>query len=91
MEMTALRIVGTEGVLEILNGHLTCIDANGEHEVPLMTPPDLFADCLRMIEDEDYSQNMDGIESTRIALLARKSADQGGKLLMKKENEWVWQ
>lgn len=78
-----LRIVGTEGVLQIIDNHLTCIDKNGEHEIELMTPPDLFGDCLRMIENEDFSQNMDGIECTRISLLARESADQGGKILLR--------
>lgn len=78
-----LRIVGTEGVLEIMKNRVICIDAAGEHEVELMTPPDLFGDCLRMIETNDYSQNMDGIECTRISLLARESADRGGELLLR--------
>lgn len=76
-----LRIVGTEGILEVLDGRLTLIDKDKVSEVPLLTPPDLFADCLRMIENKDDGQNMDGIESTRISLLCRQSADQGGVLV----------
>lgn len=77
-----LRIVGTEGILEILHGRLVGIDKTGEYEIPLLTPPGLFEDCLRMIECKDYSQNMDGLECTRVSLMLRESADMGKRLWM---------
>ncbi len=80
-----LRIVGTEGILEVMNDRLTLISQDEAREMELMTPPDLFADCLRRIEMKDFSQDMDGIESTRISLLSRQSADEGGRLLFREE------
>ena len=72
-----LRIVGTDGILEILDGRLTLIDAQGQREVPLQPAPDLFADCLRRIEERDFSDHIDGMYSTYLCLKARESADSG--------------
>lgn len=71
-----LRIVGTCGILEIMNGKLTMIGENGVQEIPLDCPPDVFGDCLRQIQSGTGQFCSDGIYSTYISLKARDCADQ---------------
>lgn len=73
-----VRVAGTEGILEIRNGALYCIDRrhNGLRPLPLLTPPALFSEfvaALRGSRDTLLSMQ-DSLDSTRIALLARRSA-----------------
>lgn len=75
-----IRIVGTEGILEIMKDTLTLIDGEGCREMPLDTPPDLFGDFLRHIRDELPTGGvggLDGLYSSYVSLMLRQSADEG--------------
>ncbi len=80
-----LRIVGTEGILEVMSEQITLIDSNGLQKVELKTAPELFADCLRRIEEGDYSDRTDGMYSTYLSLKARESADRQSMLHLSDE------
>ena len=73
-----IRAAGTEGVLEVRANQIYLIDKNGESQPEIMTPPSVweaFVDAYKGQPGLITTEN--SIESTRIALLARESADTG--------------
>ena len=76
-----LRIVGTEGVLESIDGVVKLIDKDGERELPLLAAEDVFEQFLRRTKGEDVGvSSEDSFYMTEVALKAEASA------LKKKEN-----
>lgn len=74
-----IRIVGTEGILEVIGGTLTLTNGEGCREVALDTPPDLFGDFLRHIRDALPTRGvggLDGLYSSYVSLVLRQSADE---------------
>ncbi len=75
-----LRIAGSAGVLELMNGRVSLIDAGGERELPLEQPKDnVFTSFVRCLArgTEHPSGRMDAFRVTEVALKARDAADTG--------------
>ncbi|MGI5893609.1 MAG: Gfo/Idh/MocA family protein [Candidatus Merdivicinus sp.] len=72
-----IRIVGTDGILEIIDEKLSIIDANGPRMIDPLPTPDLFGEFLRRIQQNLPADDGDGLYSTYICLKLRDSADQG--------------
>lgn len=75
-----LRLVGSDGVLEVRGGHVYVIDRQGERELPLVRPEhELFEEFLLEIIGEGICRVRaeDAFSATRTALAARLSQDTG--------------
>jgi predicted dehydrogenase len=86
-----IRIVGTQGTVEILRGKATLADADGERELPLVPNDDcVFLNFVRSLAhgDEHVLGPMDAFRSTEVALRARDSADRGGERIDLTETEY---
>ena len=75
-----VRVAGTEGVLEVMDGKVVLIDKEGKRE--LSVPPaerDLFSDFANSLtgKQECLVPEWETFELTRACLLARESADTG--------------
>ena len=72
-----LRIVGSSGVLEVMNNKVRLINDDGESDVDLIEKTDIFADFVDYIEGkEDTSLNSeDAFYITEVALKAQVCAD----------------
>ena len=78
-----LRIAGSEGIVEVLNGKAHLIPADGEPcELPLGESPDFLVDFNRELNGEGTHiiGPDEAIRVTRICLKARESADSGEAL-----------
>ena len=79
-----VRVAGTEGVLEVVNGKIHLINANGEQTID-PEPPDrkLFSDFILELEGKRPALVSDAetFELTRSCLLAREAADTGKQIL----------
>ena len=79
-----IRVVGTQGMVEVLSGKATLIDEQGQRE--LLTEPtgdSIFLDFVRHLahgSDHVLGPN-DAFRSTEVALKARESADNGGRII----------
>ena len=76
----ALRVAGTEGVLEVRYGKTTLLDAEGgPREVPLSDPGQFFVDFIESLEGERQHliSAEDAYRMTEICLKLRDSADTG--------------
>lgn len=74
-----LRIVGTEGVLEIQMQQVTLIDSKGFQKIPLINPErELFEDFLYHIQHPEQTSPRfsNGLLSSYVCLKAREAADQ---------------
>ncbi len=67
-----VRIVGTDGIIEVANGEATLLsDAYGEIKLPKEEPKDIFEDFLALIRGEKNDLTAkSAIEATKWALLA---------------------
>lgn len=73
-----IRAAGTEGVLEVRSCKVYLIDGKGEREIPLLTPPTIWEAFVAACRGEEGMITAESsLEATRIALLARESADRG--------------
>lgn len=72
-----LRIVGTEGVIDVVDGVVRLTDSAGERTVDLLRPPAVFSDFLRCVREPETAPpwGSDGLYSTLVCLKARESAD----------------
>ncbi|MCL2775754.1 MAG: Gfo/Idh/MocA family oxidoreductase [Oscillospiraceae bacterium] len=72
-----LRIVGSSGILEVMENKVKLINGNGEIEIALLDKADIFADFLEYIDGkENTSLNSDdAFYITETALEAQISAD----------------
>lgn len=79
-----LRVVGTKGTLNVQNGELTIINAEGVHTPDTTKCIDLVMDFLESIlENRQCVLSGDEIfEITQLSLLARESADTGETILL---------
>ncbi|MCX7592118.1 MAG: Gfo/Idh/MocA family oxidoreductase [Kiritimatiellae bacterium] len=79
-----IRVVGTRGIIEVLFDRTTLIDHDGVRELPLEeTGDNIFLNFVRHLAHgtEHVLGPNDAFRSTEVALKARESADQGGKIL----------
>jgi len=74
-----MRIVGTKGIVEVINERVFLTDEKGHREVPLVEKGQIFEDFLREIRGQGKCMVTpeDSILTTEIALKARLSADTG--------------
>ncbi|MFA6931085.1 MAG: gfo/Idh/MocA family oxidoreductase, partial [Lentisphaeria bacterium] len=73
-----IRIAGTQGVIEVINGRLLLIDANGSRELQVLPPErELFSDYVTELLTSRHAlvDDADTIKLARAVLLARESAD----------------
>ncbi len=70
-----LRVVGSQGVLEMQEDKVTLCDANSQRELSLCPAGDCFADFIAKIEAKDTSLMAASFYSTWVALTARQAAD----------------
>lgn len=74
-----IRVAGTTGVIEVRNDSARLIEAevDGEQELPLIDPPQIFSDFLAAARGEHKPQVTaeDGFRVTDASLRARLSAD----------------
>jgi predicted dehydrogenase len=79
-----LRVVGTDGVLDIREGEVFLINSGSDGSQPegLLDPPDFFADFYAQIKGEGQCSisAQEAIYITRISLLARQSADENRQI-----------
>jgi predicted dehydrogenase len=74
-----LRVVGTEGIVEVTDRKAIIIDADGERELPLGEPENIFSNFVSHIANgtEPIVNAEQTFAVTRASLLARDSADSG--------------
>lgn len=75
-----LRLVGSEGILEVRGGKVYVIDAEGERELPLVnTETELFEEMVLEMQGKGKCRVTaeDSFFATKTALLARESEDTG--------------
>ncbi|AAD35510.1 oxidoreductase [Thermotoga maritima MSB8] len=79
-----MRIVGTRGIVEVINERVFLTDEKGHREVPLVEKGQIFEDFLREIRGQGKCMVTpeDSILTTEIALKARLSADTGQIVLI---------
>jgi predicted dehydrogenase len=79
-----LRLVGSEGILEIQGTTFEVRTTGGLHPVTPARPPfGLFADFVRAVRDETHVPRItaeDAFRTTQIALQAREAADRGMRI-----------
>ena len=74
-----LRLTGTRGMIEVIDGRVSLENENPKREIPLSAPQSAFLGFLSAIEDgtaETFAR--DALNATRVALSARDSADADG-------------
>ncbi|PCJ52255.1 MAG: oxidoreductase [Planctomycetota bacterium] len=76
-----IRIMGTDGALEARDGKLFLINSeqNGESEIQLEHPPQMFCDFVASIKgenDQPVINTMDTFKVTEASLIARDAADE---------------
>jgi predicted dehydrogenase len=79
-----IRVAGTRGVVEVLFGKTTLIDAEGSRELPLdREADDVSLNFVRhLVHGEPHILGPnDAFRSTEVALLARESADRLGETI----------
>ena len=75
-----LRVVGSEGVLEVRGGKVYVIDGNGERELNLVQPErEIFEEMILEMRGGPKCRvsSEDSFFATRVALAARESQDSG--------------
>jgi len=75
-----IRIVGTEGIVEVMAGRTTLIDKDGERELPLEeTEDNIFLNFVNHLAHgtEHVIGPLEAFRSTEVALKARDAADTG--------------
>ncbi len=75
-----VRVAGTTGVLEVIDGKIILIDQDGKREIAVPSPErNLFSDFIKSLQGkgECMVSVKETIELTRACLLARESADSG--------------
>jgi len=75
-----LRIVGSDGILEVRGGRVSVIDSDGERELNLVqTDRELFEEMVLEMRGEGQCRvsARDAFFATRVALTARESQDTG--------------
>ncbi len=80
-----LRLVGSDGILEVRDRRVFVIDKDGEHELPLLqTETELFEEMVLEILGKGKCRVSaeDVFFATRTALLARDSQDSGETLII---------
>ena len=77
-----IRVVGSDGTIEVLHEKALLINrrTRGIEELPLEDPGNIFAAFVRGVDDESLLNAQESFEATRIALLARQSADEGKQI-----------
>lgn len=78
-----IRVAGTKGVVEVAGGRALIIDAAGERELEPVQGGSVFVDFVRQIQGRSASLIGAGdvFAVTEACLLARESADNGGKVM----------
>lgn len=77
-----LRLTGTKGMMEVLNGQVFIEDDAQRKELPLPLPEEPFEAFLQAIESNSFQQwGADALYVTEIALNARLSADREGEII----------
>ncbi len=73
-----IRVVGTEGVIEVSGGKVLLIDDDGERELAAECDRQIFRDFVAGVEGgECLISAADTLAVTEACLLARQSADEG--------------
>ena len=72
-----VRVAGTEGVIEVMKGAVTLINADGEKNLELVEQRGIFYDfALHLLDGEEALVNAEQtFELTRACLVARDKAD----------------
>lgn len=80
-----IRVVGTKGVLEVRNSRIFLIDENGESEQEVQPSPGIWQSFVSACKGERQGKITaeSSLYSTRIALLARQSADTNSVITVK--------
>jgi len=74
-----VRCVGSEGVIEVMNGRITLIDSEGVHDMIPTEAPELLCE---FIEGGEAISPEEIFYLTKVALLARDSADKCESLII---------
>ena len=73
-----VRVLGSEGVIEVRDSKVYLIDKNGEGEPALLNPPNIWDAFMEAASGgQGLITTSDSIASTKVALIARESADRG--------------
>ncbi|WP_041082349.1 Gfo/Idh/MocA family protein [Thermotoga profunda] len=74
-----VRVVGTQGILELFKNKVIVINDKGENEIALLPERQIFSEFLSQVKGTGFCMvtAQDSILATEIALLARESADTG--------------
>lgn len=74
-----IRVVGTEGILEVRGGEVLLIDKAGESTLELEDPPNIFEDFVAELEGKGLGvvDTEQSLHLTKACLLAREAADTG--------------
>jgi predicted dehydrogenase len=73
-----IRLVGTDGVLEIMDNQAVLLNANGSKTLEPLIVTDIFTDFTRLIKDGVAALSQeDSLKATYAALKATESADKG--------------
>ena len=73
-----LRVAGSKGVVEVMNGQAKLITPDGEEELPLEEPLEMFAEFLKHIDDDShpYRQSLEDVYAlTDVCIRAQEAAD----------------
>ena len=72
-----IRIVGTQGIIEVMNDKCTLIDLNGQRDLPCTSPHNCFEDFVRLTQNEPdiILSSEDSLYATKVALQVCSSAD----------------
>jgi predicted dehydrogenase len=73
-----IRVAGTGGVIEVLDGRVHLIDGQGPRDLPLEAKREIFAEFVDQVEGTSVSliSAEDAFQTTKACLLARQSADE---------------
>ena len=81
-----LRVVGTEGVVEVRHGEVFLINSGGEQNPAVACERQIFVDFIHQIQGKTKSllQPGDILSVTEACLLARQSADEGREIFFRR-------
>jgi predicted dehydrogenase len=87
-----IRVVGTKGIVEVLFDKATLVNADGDRELPLESTGDgIFLNFVRhLVHGEEHILGPnDAFRSTEVALKARESADNDGRIIDLRETPYA--
>lgn len=77
-----LRLTGTRGMVEVMDGHVYLENEEHRREIPNAAPENAFIAFMNAVRDGKSNEFTEyALEATRISLHARDSADNGGSFI----------